>query len=57
MKIYWKIKANYMNCIIFVQLGKSEFLAFENDAIKLHEIFKKPLNKFSIFLMVNFWNK
>lgn len=34
-----------------------EFLAFENDAIKLNEMFKKRLKKFSKFLMVNFWYK
>ena len=46
-----------MNCVIFVQMGGMEFLAFEDDAIRLHEIFKKPLKKFSKYLMVNFWCK
>lgn len=32
-----------------------EFFAFENDAIKLHEMTKKKLKRFSKFLMVNFW--
>lgn len=34
-----------------------EFFAFENDAIKLHEMTKKKLKRFSKFLMVNFWYK
>lgn len=46
-----------MNAIIFLQFGKMEYFAFENDAIRLHEIFKKKLKKFSSFLMVNFWCK
>ena len=57
LRIYWEHKSKNMNCIIFVQLGKIEFMAFEDDAIKLHEIFKKPLKKFSKYLMVNFWSK
>lgn len=34
-----------------------EFLVFEDDAIRLNEIFRKKLKKFSKFLMVNFWYK
>ena len=57
LRIYWEFKSKNMNCVILVQMGHIEYLAFEDDAIKLHEILKKPLKKFSKYLMVNFWSK
>ncbi len=57
LKVYWETKSKNMNAIIFLQFGKMEFFAFENDAIILHEMFKKKLKKFSQFLMVGFWCK
>lgn len=56
-KVYWETKSKNMNAVIFLQFGKMEFFAFENDAIILHEMFKKKLKKFSSFLMVGFWCK
>lgn len=56
-KVYWETKCKNMNAIVFVMIGKMEFFAFENDAIVLHEMFKKRLKHFSSFLMVNFWCK
>jgi hypothetical protein len=32
-------------------------MTLENDAIRMHDIFKKKLIKFSMFLMVYFWGK
>jgi hypothetical protein len=46
-----------MNAIVFLEFGRMEFFAFENDAIKLNELYKKKLKRFSKFLMVNFWCK
>lgn len=57
LRIYWEYKSKNMNCVIFVQIGTVEFFAFEDDAIRLHELFKKRLKKYSSYLMVNFWSK
>jgi DNA mismatch repair ATPase MutS len=56
-KVYWDVKCKNMNAIIFVQIGGMEFFAFENDAILLHEMYKKKLKHFSSYIMVNFWCK
>ena len=57
MKVYWRLKSRNMNSLILVQLGRVEFLAFEDDALKIHEIYKKPLRKFSKFIRCNVWYK
>jgi DNA mismatch repair ATPase MutS len=36
LQVYWTIKSKNMNVIVFLEFGKMEFLAFENDAIKLN---------------------
>ena len=56
-RVYWQTKSKNMNAVIFLQFGRMEFFAFENDAIMLSEVFKKKLKHFSSFLMVNFWCK
>lgn len=35
-RVYWETKSKNMNAIIFLQFGKMEYFAFENDAIILH---------------------
>lgn len=57
MRVYWEVKCKNMNAVVFLEFGRMEFFAFENDAIKLHEMFKKRLKRFSKFIMVNFWYK
>ena len=46
-----------MKAVVFLEFGKMEYFAFENDAILLNEITKKRLKKFSSFIMINFWSK
>ena len=57
MRVYWEVKCKNMNAVVFLEFGRMQFFAFENDAIKLHEMFKKRLKRFSKFIMVNFWYK
>lgn len=56
LQAYWKVKSKHMNTVIMVEVGR-EFMVLENDALRMHEIFKKKLIKFSKFLMVYFWGK
>lgn len=46
-----------MNAVVFVQMGRIEYHAYENDAIKLNELFGKNIGRFSKCLMVHFWEK
>ena len=55
MKVYWEKKSKCMNSVMFVQIGSMDFLCFEKDAMIVHELFKRALRKFSIFLMCSFW--
>lgn len=55
LKVYWKYKAEHMNALVFVQMGRIEFHAYENDAIRLNELFGKNISKFSKYLMVHYW--
>jgi DNA mismatch repair ATPase MutS len=56
LQVYWRVKCKNMNTIVLIEMGR-EYMTLENDAIRLHEIFKKKLIKFSKFLMIYFWGK
>ena len=57
IQVYWRTKSRNMKAVVFLEFGKMEYFAFENDAILLNEITKKRLKKFSSFIMINFWSK
>ena len=57
MEVYWEHKSKNMNCVMFIQLGKIEYIVFEDDAILLSKIFSKQLKKFSKFIRCNFWSQ
>lgn len=56
LQAYWRVKCKHMNTVLMVEVGR-ELMVLENDALRLHEIFKKKLLKFSKFLMVCFWGR
>lgn len=56
-QVYWQVKAKNMNCVIFMEIGKRQYTAFEDDAILICDIFKKAPKITSKFLTVSFWFK
>lgn len=36
LQVYWATKSKNMNVIVFLEFGKMEYFAFEDDAIKLN---------------------